>query len=32
MEDKFIKEFENFCDVQLLKDYGKKFELKFLMG
>ena len=32
MEDKFIKEFENFCDVQLLKDYGKKNRTEIFNG
>ena len=32
MEDKFIKEFENFCDVQLLKDYGKKIRTEIFNG
>ena len=32
MEDKIIKEFDNFYDDQSLKKYGKKFELKLLMG
>ena len=32
MEDKFIKEFDNLYDDQPLKEYGKKFELKLLMG
>ena len=32
MEDKFIKEFENFCDVQLLKDYGKEIRTEIFNG
>ena len=32
MEDKFIKEFENFCDIQLLKDYGNKIRTEIING
>ena len=32
MEDKFIKEFENFYDVQLLKDYGNKIRTEIING
>ena len=32
MEDKFIKEFENFCDIQLLKDYGNKIRTEINNG
>ena len=32
MEDKFIKEFENFCDIQLLKDYGNKNRTEIING
>ena len=32
MEDKFIKEFENFCDIQLLKDYGNKIRTEVING
>ena len=30
MEDKFIKEFENFYDNQLLKDYGNKIQTEII--
>ena len=30
MEDKFIKEFENFYDIQLLKDYGNKIRTEII--
>ena len=32
MEDKFIKEFENFCDIQLSKDYGNKIRTEIING
>ena len=32
MEDKIIKEFENFYDNQLLKDYGNKIRTEILNG
>ena len=32
MEDKFIKEFENFCDIQLLKDYENKIRTEIING
>ena len=32
MEDKFIKEFENFYDIQLLKDYGNKIRTEIING
>ena len=32
MEDKFIKEFENFCDIQLPKDYGNKIRTEVING
>ena len=32
MEDKFIKEFEKFCDIQLLKDYGNKIRTEIING
>ena len=32
MEDKFIKEFENFCDIQLPKDYGNKIRTEIING
>ena len=32
MEDKFIKEFENFCDIHLLKDYGNKIRTEIING
>ena len=32
MEDKFIKEIENFCDIQLLKDYGNKIRTEIING
>ena len=30
MEDKFIKEFENFSDSQILKDYGNKIRTEII--
>ena len=32
MEDKFIKEFENFYDIQLLIDYGNKIRTEIING
>ena len=32
MEDKIIKEFDSFCDIQLLKDYGNKIRTEIING
>ena len=32
MEDKFIKDFESFYDIQLLKDYGNKIRTEIING
>ena len=32
MEDKIVKEFDNFCDIQLLKDYGNKIRTEIING
>ena len=32
MEEKIVKEIDDFCDIQLLKDYGKKIRTEIING